>query len=157
MGFQRVDNSNVPGPHRQSAGGFAVVASEVKALAAQTAKATEEIGGPDHAAAVGDATVSLNDQSHQRDDRADLRDFHDDRGGCRRTTGGRYTGNRAQRPASRTGCTVQVGNSIADVSRGAAKTEEAAGQVHGLARSLSQQGSHLKLEVNKFLTTIRAA
>ena len=53
--------------------------------------------------------------------------------------------------------TIQVGNSIADVGSGAANTEAAAEQVHGFARSLSIEGNHLKLEVERFLTTIRAA
>jgi methyl-accepting chemotaxis protein len=52
---------------------------------------------------------------------------------------------------------IQVGGSIGDVSRGAANTGAAAEQVHAFARVLSHEGNHLKLEVEKFLTTIRAA
>jgi len=52
---------------------------------------------------------------------------------------------------------IQVGDSIAVVSRGAANTGTAAAQVHGFAHSLANQGNHLKLEVGKFLATIRAA
>jgi methyl-accepting chemotaxis protein len=52
---------------------------------------------------------------------------------------------------------IQVGDSIGVVGRGAANTGTAAEQVHGFARSLASQGNHLKLEVGKFLNTIRAA
>jgi methyl-accepting chemotaxis protein len=51
----------------------------------------------------------------------------------------------------------EVAGSIADVSRGAEKTGQESGQVHGFARSLLNESNHLKLEVEKFLRTIRAA
>ena len=53
-------------------------------------------------------------------------------------------------------CLLIAGLMLA-VGRGAANTGTAAAQVHGFAHSLANQGNQLKLEVGKFLTTIRAA
>jgi hypothetical protein len=50
-----------------------------------------------------------------------------------------------------------VANSIADVNRGATETGTAADQVHVLAASLVSESDHLKLEVETFLATVRAA
>jgi methyl-accepting chemotaxis protein len=50
-----------------------------------------------------------------------------------------------------------VAVSIGDVSRGANETEIASGRVLGAARSLSGDSNRLKLEVDKFLTSVRAA
>jgi methyl-accepting chemotaxis protein len=100
--------------------GFAVVASEVKALAAQTAKATEEI-----AAAVEEQGATTQEISRN-----------------------------VQQAAQ--GAT-QVAGSMTDVNRGATDTGTASTHVHGLARSLLGQSNHLKGEVEKFLSTVRAA
>jgi methyl-accepting chemotaxis protein len=53
--------------------------------------------------------------------------------------------------------TTQVAHNIADVNRGASETGSAASQVLASARSLAREGTHLKLEVEKFLTSVRAA
>ena len=53
--------------------------------------------------------------------------------------------------------TGQVATSITDVNRGAAETGSASAQVLSSAQSLSSESSHLKLEVDKFLSTVRAA
>jgi methyl-accepting chemotaxis protein len=50
-----------------------------------------------------------------------------------------------------------VAGSIAEVNRGAADTGAAAEQVHGSARELLSESDHLKSEVEKFLTSVRAA
>jgi methyl-accepting chemotaxis protein len=52
---------------------------------------------------------------------------------------------------------TQVAGSIADVNRGATDTGTASTHVHGLARSLLGESNHLKGEVAKFLSTVRAA
>ena len=46
---------------------------------------------------------------------------------------------------------------ITDVNRGATETGSVSAQVLSSAQSLSSESNHLKLEVAKFLTTVRAA
>ena len=53
--------------------------------------------------------------------------------------------------------TAQVASNIGEVNKGAAETGSASTQVLGSARELSQEGSKLKLEVARFLETVRAA
>jgi methyl-accepting chemotaxis protein len=135
--------------------GFAVVASEVKALAAQTAKATEEIGAQitqmqsatqqsvSAIKAIGATIGQISEISTAIAAAVEEQ--------------GTATQEIARNVQEAAHGTIQVGGSIADVSRGAANTEAAAEKVHGLARSLTQEGNHLRLEVEKFLTTVRAA
>ena len=135
--------------------GFAVVASEVKALAAQTAKATEEIGSQitqmqaatqqsvsaikEIGATIGQISVISTAIATAVEEQ------------------GASTQEIARSVQQAAQGTIEVGASIADVGRGAANTGAAAEQVHGFARSLSSEGDHLKLEVEKFLTKVRAA
>jgi methyl-accepting chemotaxis protein len=135
--------------------GFAVVASEVKALAAQTAKATEEIG-----------TQITQMQSATQQSVSAIKEIGTTIGQISEISTaiaaaveqqGAATQEIARNVQQAAQGSVQVGDSIADVSRGAADTGAAAEQVHGFARSLSDEGNHLKLEVGKFLTTVRAA
>ena len=53
--------------------------------------------------------------------------------------------------------TQQVASSIADVQRGASETGSASSQVLASAQTLSNDSAKLKLEVENFLTTVRAA
>ena len=53
--------------------------------------------------------------------------------------------------------TTQVAANITDVNRGAAETGAASSQVLSSAQSLSNESNRLKLEMGKFLTTVRAA
>ena len=53
--------------------------------------------------------------------------------------------------------TMQVSSNIADVQRGASETGSASSQVLSAAKSLSGDSSRLKLEVGKFLSSVRAA
>ena len=53
--------------------------------------------------------------------------------------------------------TSQVATNITDVNRGANETGSASAQVLASAQSLSSESNHLKLEVEKFLVTVRAA
>ena len=53
--------------------------------------------------------------------------------------------------------TSQVSSNITDVQHGASETGSASTQVHSAARSLSSESNRLKLEVGKFLDTVRAA
>ncbi len=52
--------------------------------------------------------------------------------------------------------TQQVSGNIADVSRIATETGSAYSQVLTSAKSLANESSRLKLEINEFLTTVRA-
>ena len=53
--------------------------------------------------------------------------------------------------------TQQVSSHIVDVQRGAGETGSASAQLLASARSLSVDSNRLKLEVDKFLHTVRAA
>lgn len=135
--------------------GFAVVASEVKALAAQTAKATEEIGAQitqmqtatqqsvSAIKAIGTTIGQISEISAAIAAAVE-----------QQSASTQEIARSVQQAAQGA---IEVGSSLTDVGRGSANTKAAAEQVHGFARSLSQEGSSLKLEVGKFLQTIRAA
>jgi methyl-accepting chemotaxis protein len=53
--------------------------------------------------------------------------------------------------------TAQVAVNITDVNRGASETGSASSQVLDSAQSLARESSRLKVEVEKFLTMVRAA
>jgi methyl-accepting chemotaxis protein len=53
--------------------------------------------------------------------------------------------------------TTQVSSNIVDVQRGAGDTGTASSQVLSAAQSLSSDSNRLKLEVGKFLNTVRTA
>ena len=55
------------------------------------------------------------------------------------------------------GTTQAVASNIASVSRGATETGSASSQVLSSAQSLANESNRLKLEMGKFLTTVRAA
>jgi methyl-accepting chemotaxis protein len=135
--------------------GFAVVAQEVKALAAQTAKATEEIG-----------TQITQMQSATQQSVSAIKEIGATIGQISEISTaiaaavqqqGTATQEIARNVQQAAQGTIEVGDSIANVGSGAANTGAAAEQVHGFARSLSDEGNHLKLEVGKFLATVRAA
>jgi methyl-accepting chemotaxis protein len=135
--------------------GFAVVASEVKALASQTAKATEEIG-----------TQIAGMQTATQDSVAAIQEIG---GTIRRISEiattiaatveqqGAATGEIARNVQQAARGTAQVAESITKVNRGASETGSASTQVLASAQSLSKESHHLKTEVDKFLNTVRAA
>jgi methyl-accepting chemotaxis protein len=135
--------------------GFAVVASEVKELAAQTAKATEEIGAQitqmqsatQHSvSAIKSIGATIGQISEISTAIAAAVE--------EQSAATQEIARNVQQAAQGT---IEVGGCLADVSLGSANTQAAAEQVHGFARSLSQEGNSLKLEVEKFLATVRAA
>ncbi len=135
--------------------GFAVVASEVKALAAQTAKATDEIStqiaGMQTATEESvstikeiSKTITLISEISQT-----IAAAVEEQGAATQEIS-----RNVQQAASLSG---EVANSIADVSRGAGETGAASGQVLSAAQMLSTDSNRLKIEVEKFLTNVRAA
>ncbi|MBR1122878.1 HAMP domain-containing protein [Bradyrhizobium lablabi] len=135
--------------------GFAVVASEVKALATQTAKATDEIG-----------TQITQMQSATQQSVAAIKAIGATIGEISEISTaiaasveqqGAATQEIARNIQAAVQGTIEVAECLTKVNRGSADTSAAAEQVHGFSRSLSQQGSALKLEVGKFLEKVRAA
>ena len=135
--------------------GFAVVASEVKALAGQTAKATEEISvqitqmqaATEHSVSaiqeIGGTIAKISEISSV------IAASVEEQGAA--------TQEIARNVQQAAQGATQVSGSIAEVNRGAADTGSAAGQVHGSARELLGESNHLKSEVENFLASIRAA
>jgi len=135
--------------------GFAVVASEVKALAEQTAKATDEIS--QQISGIQDAT---------RDSVGAIKEIGDTIGRMSEISATIAAAVEQQGAATQeisrniqhaaTG-TSEVSSNITDVQRGATETGSASSQVHSAAKSLSSESNRLKVEVEKFLETVRAA
>jgi methyl-accepting chemotaxis protein len=135
--------------------GFAVVASEVKALAEQTAKATgeisQQISGIQNAteASVG-AIKEIGDTIGRMSEiSSTIAAAVEEQGAATQEIS-----RNIQRASLGTS---QVSSNIADVQRGASDTGSASAKVHSAARSLSSESNRLKLEVGKFLDSIRAA
>lgn len=135
--------------------GFAVVAAEVKALAGQTAKATEEIAtqiaamqeiSRQSVAAISDIQVTINEidnvstaiSAAVEEQSATTREIS-------RSTGEAAVGTR------------DVTVNIVDVQRSATETGDAAGQVVNASSELGKQAENLRLQVDNFLATLRAA
>jgi methyl-accepting chemotaxis protein len=135
--------------------GFAVVASEVKALAEQTAKATGEIGQQISGiqAATQDSVTAIREIS---DTIAKLSEISSTIAAAVEQQGAATLeiSRNVQQAAQGT---QQVSSNITDVQRGATQTGSASTQVLSAAKSLSGDSNRLKLEVGRFLTTVRAA
>jgi methyl-accepting chemotaxis protein len=135
--------------------GFAVVAHEVKALAAQTAKATDEIG----AQITGMQTATQESVAAIKEIGGTIGRMSEIAAAIAATVEqqGVATQEISRNVQQAAQGTAEVATSISSVSRGASETGTASTQVLASAQSLSQQSGHLKVEVEKFLTTIRAA
>ncbi|UWU70977.1 methyl-accepting chemotaxis protein [Bradyrhizobium sp. NC92] len=135
--------------------GFAVVASEVKALAEQTAKATGEIG--QQIASIQTATEhsvgAIKDISHTIERLSEISSTI----AAAVEEQGAATQEISRNVQQAATGTHQVSSNITDVQRGASETGSASTQVLAAAQSLSSDSSRLKLEVSKFLGTVRAA
>ncbi len=139
----------------ESGRGFAVVASEVKALAAQTAKATDEIttqiagmqvATQDSVGAIKAISATIARISEIAQTVASTVEEQ-----------GAVTAEIARNVAEAAKGTAAVAEKITEVNRGANATGAASGQVHTSAQELSRESGHLKAEVDKFLNSVRAA
>ncbi len=135
--------------------GFAVVASEVKALAEQTAKATGEISQQisgiqaatqESVGAIKEIGATIGRMSEIASTVAAAVEEQ-----------GAATQEISRNVQQAAHGTQQVSANIADVQRGASETGSASSQVLTAAKSLSGESSRLKLEVGKFLSSVRAA
>ncbi|MEZ6030821.1 MAG: globin-coupled sensor protein [Hyphomonadaceae bacterium] len=135
--------------------GFAVVAAEVKALAGQTAKATEDIGqqiaamqeiSRQSVAAISDIQSAINEidsvstaiSAAVEEQSATTREIS-------RSTGEAAIG------------TKEVTRHITEVQREASETGDAASQVVDASSELGRQAEHLRRQVESFLAHLRAA
>ena len=135
--------------------GFAVVASEVKALAEQTAKATGEIGQQISSiqSATQESVGAIREISGTIERLAEIASTI----AAAVEEQGAATQEISRNVQQAAHGTQQVSSNITDVQRGASETGSASAQVLSAAQSLSADSNRLKLEVGKFLDTVRAA
>jgi methyl-accepting chemotaxis protein len=135
--------------------GFAVVASEVKALAEQTAKATGEIGQQITGiqAATQDSVGAIKEISGTIEKLSEISSTI----AAAVEEQGAATQEISRNVQQAAQGTQQVSANITDVQRGASETGSASSQVLAAAQSLSGDSNRLKLEVGKFLNSVRAA
>jgi methyl-accepting chemotaxis protein len=135
--------------------GFAVVASEVKALAEQTAKATGEIGQQISGiqTATQESVGAIKDISDTIEKLSEISSTI----AAAVEEQGAATQEISRNVQQAAHGTHQVSSNIADVQRGASETGSASSQVLSAAQMLSTDSDRLKLEVGKFLETVRAA
>ncbi|NEW85737.1 methyl-accepting chemotaxis protein [Rhodopseudomonas sp. WA056] len=135
--------------------GFAVVAAEGKALAEQTAKATDEISQQisgmqaateESVSAIKEIGTTISQMSEISSAIASAVEQQ-----------GSATQEISRNVQQAAQGTMQVSANITDVERGAAETGQSSSQVLAAARSLSSDSSQLKTEVARFLSSVRAA
>jgi methyl-accepting chemotaxis protein len=135
--------------------GFAVVASEVKALAEQTAKATGEIGQQISGIQVAtqESVGAIREISGTIEKLSEISSTIaaavEEQGAATQEIS-----RNVQQAASGT---QQVSANVVNVQHGATETGSASAQVLASAQSLSAESNRLKLEVGRFLETVRAA
>jgi len=135
--------------------GFAVVASEVKALAQQTAKATEEIAAKaqEIQQATGMAVRSIEGISGTITKMNEIAATVAAAVEQQQAATSDIAGNVVQAAQG----TAEVSSNIGGVTQAAGETGAAATQVMGAAGSLAREAETLRGEVQSFLRTVRAA
>jgi methyl-accepting chemotaxis protein len=135
--------------------GFAVVASEVKALAEQTAKATGEIGQQISGiqAATQESVSAIKEISGTIEKLSEISSTI----AAAVEEQGAATQEISRNVQQAALGTQEVSSNITNVQAGASETGTASSQVLSAAQSLSSDSNRLKLEVGKFLNTVRAA
>ncbi len=135
--------------------GFAVVASEVKALAEQTAKATGEIGQQISGiqSATQESVTAIREISGTIEKLSEISSTI----AAAVEEQGAATQEISRNVQQAAQGTHQVSSHIADVQRGSSETGSASSQVLSSAKSLSSDSNRLKLEVDRFLNSVRAA
>jgi methyl-accepting chemotaxis protein len=135
--------------------GFAVVASEVKALAGQTAKATEEISR--QIAQIRSATEqSVDAMKGISGTIASIAEIAGTIAAAVEEQGA-ATQEIARSVHQAAMGASEVSSHIGEVNRGASDTGTAASQVHSSALALLGESNRLTAEVEQFLATVRAA
>ncbi len=134
--------------------GFAVVASEVKNLANQTGKATEEIAAQisevqastrEAVTAIEEITKTIREVDEIASSIASAVEEQ-----------GAATQEIARNVDQAATGTQEVSSNIAGVSQAATETGAAAAQIRDSSTNLSRQSENLRVEVDKFLETVRA-
>jgi methyl-accepting chemotaxis protein len=135
--------------------GFAVVASEVKALAEQTAKATGEISQQISGiqAATEDSVSAIRQIGGTIEKLSEISSTI----AAAVEEQGAATQEISRNVQQAAQGTQQVSSNITDVQRGASETGSASSQVLSAAQMLSGDSNRLKVEVAKFLESVRAA
>jgi methyl-accepting chemotaxis protein len=135
--------------------GFAVVANEVKALAAQTGKATGEIGAQiaGMQQATQESVAAIKEISGTIGQIAEIASAI----AAAVEEQGAATSEISRNIQQAAAGTTQVAENITEVSRGAEETGAASGEVLSAAGQLAGESNRLRLEVEKFLATVRAA
>jgi methyl-accepting chemotaxis protein len=135
--------------------GFAVVASEVKALAEQTAKATEEISRQvaQIQSATGQSVNAMKGISGTIQSIAEIAGTI----AAAVEEQGAATQEIARSVQQAAQGATQVSGHIGEVNRGASDTGTAASQVHATALALLSESNRLTAEVEQFLASVRAA
>ncbi|MEC4589593.1 methyl-accepting chemotaxis protein [Nitrospirillum amazonense] len=134
--------------------GFAVVANEVKALATQTAKATEEVATrvSDIQRASNAAGLSISAIADTIGEISGIATAISAAVDQQSAAANDIAGSITQAAAG----TSEVSSTIASVTQAAGETGAAATQVLAAAHSLSTESEHLRREVAEFLATVRA-
>ncbi|WP_332117777.1 globin-coupled sensor protein [Azorhizobium caulinodans] len=132
--------------------GFAVVAQEVKALASQTAKAIEEIGGQitSMQSATQDSVSAVKEIGHTIERLAGISETIAHAVDSQTEATSMITANVARAAVG----TEEVATAIASVRTQAVNTGSASEEVLGSARMLSSESQRLNEEVETFLKTI---